>query len=301
MVNPLISPAESEYITRGIAENLRADGRGRNDFRHLVLETGVLANASGSCRLQIDDTDVLVGVKVDVGDPDADTPSLGRIECSVDCAPTITANLESAVSLADLQLELTQLLARRFTAASLPMVDFGSLSIIAGESCFVLYLDAMVLASGGNVEDAIFLAAKAALATTVIPAIELVDLADGSQDYELVDDPSRARAFPGAEDLPLCVTVSQIGHRFVLDASVAEEHVASSRVHVFTARDGRVAHMQMAGHGGVDPTLLREMTAAARQAAIALHEKLALALERERAEARANKRKDGPLKWGFLA
>ncbi|ORZ30768.1 exosome complex exonuclease RRP42 [Catenaria anguillulae PL171] len=282
MVNPLISPAESSYITQGIAEDLRADGRSRLHFRDIVVETGVLPFASGSCRLKLGDTtDILVGVKVDVAPTDPAHPDKGRFECSVDCAPTATANLESAKSIDELTLDLTQMLAHRLTPEGLPMVDLGKLCIIEGQVCWVVYVDAMVLAAGGNMEDALFLAVKAALMTTRIPKHTVMQLDDEELDYEVDSDPSSMWLIPGVEDAPLCVTVNKIGQRHVLDASAQEEHVASARLHVFTSSQGSVLHVHKTGPGGIEPSLLRDMSQAGRKMAVQLHSRLAETLKRE--------------------
>ncbi len=50
-------------------------------------------------------------------------------------------------------------------------VDLSQLSIVAGKTCWVLYVDALVLNIDGNVLDALSLAAKAALADTRIPKV----------------------------------------------------------------------------------------------------------------------------------
>ena len=52
------------YITEGIRQDVRGDGRSCSDYRPLKLELGVLPQASGSARCQLGATDVLVGVKV---------------------------------------------------------------------------------------------------------------------------------------------------------------------------------------------------------------------------------------------
>ncbi|KAJ3371418.1 Exosome complex component RRP42 [Allomyces arbusculus] len=302
MVNPLISPAEAQYITSGVLADVRADGRKRTQFRDLVLETGVLANASGSCRLQLDGTDILVGVKVDVDQVDPDAPNCGRFECSVDCAPTAAVSLGDTRSLDDVNTEWTQLLTRRFTRNALAGIDLTQLCIIPESTCWVVYIDAVVLAVAGNVADALFLAVKAALATTTVPATTLVDLADGEQDFEVVDDPAAAKPIAGIADLPLCVTVNKIGTRHILDAALLEEQVASARLFVFANPDASVAHVQKSGSGGIEPSLLREMTRTGANMASLLHHRLAetLKLEAEQADL-AKKTGTQVKKWGFFA
>lgn len=64
MGNPLISAGEVQWISSGIAFNCRNDGRGREDYRQLEVQLGVLAQATGSARVRLGETDVIVGVKV---------------------------------------------------------------------------------------------------------------------------------------------------------------------------------------------------------------------------------------------
>eukprot|EP00842_Homolaphlyctis_polyrhiza_P000358 jgi/Hompol1/1322/HPOL_005558-RA len=79
----VIGESERNYITAGVESGIRADGRGPEDSRQLFLETGVITQASGSCRVTIDwGTDVLVGVKAQVGDIEsgAETATVDDLE-----------------------------------------------------------------------------------------------------------------------------------------------------------------------------------------------------------------------------
>lgn len=62
----VISQHEVEYIVEGIQHGVRLDGRGRMDMRPVEVELGVVAQATGSARVRMGSTDVLVGVKVRV-------------------------------------------------------------------------------------------------------------------------------------------------------------------------------------------------------------------------------------------
>ena len=65
MASILMSEAERTFILHGVEENLRSDGRARGDLRPVVIETGVVSHASGSCHLRLANTDILVGVKTE--------------------------------------------------------------------------------------------------------------------------------------------------------------------------------------------------------------------------------------------
>lgn len=86
----LISPAERDYILKGIECNIRADGRQRPDYREVILETGVISQTSGSARVRLaGGTDVLVSVKADIGpvlvDPETgEGADKGQIICNVE-------------------------------------------------------------------------------------------------------------------------------------------------------------------------------------------------------------------------
>lgn len=64
MAEALVSATEAEYIRRGFEDGLRADGRGCMDFRQIEIDTGMITQATGSARVRLGSTDVLVGVKV---------------------------------------------------------------------------------------------------------------------------------------------------------------------------------------------------------------------------------------------
>lgn len=44
-----------------LQEDFRVDGRSNKDYRPMELETGIVSHASGSARLRLANTDILVG------------------------------------------------------------------------------------------------------------------------------------------------------------------------------------------------------------------------------------------------
>lgn len=64
-----IARVERDFVIQGAMCGARPDGRSNFDTRQVTLETGIINQASGSCRLKIaGGTHVLVGIKVQVGD-----------------------------------------------------------------------------------------------------------------------------------------------------------------------------------------------------------------------------------------
>jgi len=79
-----ISAGERKFIIEGIQQNLRNDGRTILDMRPFSVETGMIPQTNGSARVKLSSTDVLVGIKVEIGDPDPDFPEQGRLEVQVE-------------------------------------------------------------------------------------------------------------------------------------------------------------------------------------------------------------------------
>lgn len=89
-------------------------------------------------------------------------------------------------------------------------VDLKSLNIITGKTCWVVYVDAVILNDAGNVLDALSYAALAALANTRIPRVEIVAGEDGDEpEIELDDDMSNSILLD-VSNVPVIVSVSQV-------------------------------------------------------------------------------------------
>ena len=81
----LISPTEKHFITAGIFDDLRADGRNKIQWRPFKISTNCLPQASGSSRVCVENgSDILVGIRLDLGVPDISAPEIGKVSCSVD-------------------------------------------------------------------------------------------------------------------------------------------------------------------------------------------------------------------------
>eukprot|EP00741_Cyanophora_paradoxa_P024045 tig00021721_g23220.t1 len=281
---PPISNGEREYIVRGAEMNLRSDGRGCLDYRSFSIETGLLAQANGSARVRLARTDVLVGVKAEIAKPAEGRPDRGMVACAVECCPTASAEFQGRQA-EEINAELTRVLEQQFEHPS--ALDYASLSIQPGRTCWVLFIDALVLAADGNLADAISVAARAALSNTRVPKIELVPGdRPGEMEIEVSDDPHEA-APVGVASVPLCVTLHRIGSRYVADATREEEACSTARVTVGVDGEGQVCAMHKLGAGALDPASLEGMLQTARRLGAALIKALdaCLAAERRLADA----------------
>lgn len=247
-----LSEAERTYIAGGADEGVRGDGRGINDLRPLSVETGLLPQAAGSARLRLGGTDILVGVKLQVSPPPANRPDTGTISFAVECAPGgwLEASEREPEEVGN---ELAALLQRTVPSG----LDLRSLCLAPGRMSWSIYVDALVLASAGNVEDALMACVRAALVSTRIPAASVAE--DGS--LEVSDDLSEAAPIDTSR-VPVSITLARLGKTFVTDPSTEEELCSSSRLTVCASTTGKLLGAHSAGQapldaGAMDVTLAR--------------------------------------------
>lgn len=139
------------------------DGRGCEDYRCVEVETDVVSNTSGSARVKLGHTDILVGVKAEMGTPKLEKPNEGYLEFFVDCSANATPEFEGRGG-DELGTEIANTLYRIFNNKG--SIDLKSLCISTREHCWILYVDVLLLECGGNLFDAISIAVKAALFNT---------------------------------------------------------------------------------------------------------------------------------------
>ena len=70
-------------------EGKRFDGRALEDFRELTIEKDVSSKAEGSVRVRLGKTEVIVGVKMSVGEPYSDSPNKGSLMVTAELLPQL--------------------------------------------------------------------------------------------------------------------------------------------------------------------------------------------------------------------
>ncbi|KAI8853206.1 ribosomal protein S5 domain 2-type protein [Chytridium lagenaria] len=289
----MISTVERDYISKGVEANIRADGRSRLDCRSSTFEIGLITQASGSCRLKIDNgTDVVVGVKVDVGSIEAtegveineedDNDSLtvskdkGKVICTVECSPSSFKNVDSRY-VDDICTEYAQMLNRIFNGNH-GGLDLHALCIIPGTTCWIVYVDVVILEYGGNAFDCIFQAVRGALNDARYPKATVEESA-GHYEFEVADE--ETERLRGVENVPSTVTYFKIGSRSVLDPTPLEEMCSGARLTLAVNSKGNICAVQKGGQGGLEPNLLAEMIQGAKSVGLDRVQRMEEALSRE--------------------
>lgn len=226
MAEPIMSEIKKGHIHKLLSTGKRVDGRALDEYREIKIETNYIESAQGSARVRLGNTDVLVGVKMEVGKPFEDTPDRGVLTTNTELIPLASPTFEAGPPDAG-AIELARVIDRGVRESE--MIDLQKLCIKHGEEVWINFLDIYVLDYDGNLFDACFLGAIAALRTTIVPAKEN----DKGEDYPM---PLR--------HLPIQTTVVKIENSILFDPTLDEEKVAAARLTVTTDDNGDLRAMQ---------------------------------------------------------
>jgi exosome complex component RRP42 len=292
------SSAEIVYTLQGVADDLREDGRGRLDFRHLSLEIGLFPQANGSARLCTGGADVLVGVSAVLSVPKPSAPDLGKITISVSCGPGDAAaralpEYVAGAGVDDkrvwLEGALAQLYGRQSATGAL-----RTLCIVPSLQCWDLQVHVQLLRSDGCPLDAAALAVRAALHDTRGPNVGVRGSSGGGAgatataatlELELDESLDEAVPFPAAS-LPIYVTLATIDGHLVADCTAKERSAAGSAVSVGLDGEGHVCALRAGGGYGVHLAALASAVHAAKGLCEQLHVASRVAVDEAAARAR---------------
>lgn len=228
-----------ESIINLVNNDKREDGRALDEYRDISIETDVISKAEGSARVKIGGTQVIVGIKPQVGAPFPDTPDLGVLMTNCEMLPMADPNFEPGPPSED-SIELARVADRGIRESEL--VDLDKLCIEEGKHVWMLFIDLHVIDNCGNLFDAAELAIMAALKSTKLPTATVVD-------DEVVLDKENIIPLPVNKSLAMCTFV-KIGDKLVLDPSLIEEEIADARLNIGVTEQGNICSMQK---GGIEP------------------------------------------------
>ncbi|WP_309740983.1 exosome complex protein Rrp42 [Methanococcoides alaskense] len=226
-----ISRLKKDYLFNLALKGQREDGRGFDEVRDLIVETNVIDKAEGSAKVLLGDTQVLVGVKLQVGSPFADSADKGVIITSMELNPIASPNFEAGPP-REKAIEMARVVDRGIRESG--AIDLNKLCITEGVEVWIVFIDVHVLNDSGNLLDAASIGAIAALMTATLPG----DREGRGEDVKL----------PICE-MPVSLSFVDIGGELVIDATNNEESVSDLRLTIVTNQDGSICAMQKSGPG----------------------------------------------------
>jgi len=241
---PPVATVAQKTVVDMLALGKRIDDRGVQDFREMKLEIGLIERACGSALINLGKTKVMVGVKVEEGEPFPDTPDEGVLTVNAELVPLASPTFEPGPPNEN-AIELARVVDRGIRESK--SIDLKELCIQPKKKVFVVFIDVYVLDHDGNLIDASSIASLAALLSAKMNEYDV-------EDGEVVYKPG-LRKLP-IQNHPVAVTLAKIGKSLVVDPSLDEEQVMSARLTVVSDKEGRICAMQK---GGAEPLSIEEV------------------------------------------
>ncbi len=237
----ILPKLKAETLASLVKKGVRLSGRGLNDYREIDIKVNYVPNADGSAFVKLGNTQVLVGIKLEVGSPYPDSPNEGTMVVSAEFVPTASPVFEPGPP-DENAIELARVIDR--SIRELRAIDFSKLVLIPGKKVWNVWIDIYVLDHDGNLIDASSIATLAALLVTKVPKAEVNEETDEVK----VDKTTYVGKLPLNRKV-VTVTAGKLGDVILLDPDLEEESVLDTKLVVAVSDDGRIAGMQKTGMG----------------------------------------------------
>ncbi len=234
-------------LIRKIASNeARIDGRGFAQYRNIVIEPNIVTSAEGSARVKLGSTEVIAGVKIEIGEPFPDTPDEGVLIVSVEFVPLASPEFESGPPGED-AIEVARVVDRAVRESK--CIDFKKL-YVSEDKVWMIYVDIDILDNGGNLIDACGIASAAALMSAKIPGLD----ESGKPNCEK----KGSEGLP-MKGIPISATFVKISDKLFADPNLAEMASMDARLTVGTVDVGDKVCLCSMQKGGCDGFTLEEI------------------------------------------
>jgi len=227
----VISEIRKDYLYNLLLKGERADGRAFDQYREFSVQKNIIIKAEGSALVKLGSSQVLVGVKMQPGEPFPDAPNRGVIITNAELVPLASPTFEPGPP-NEVGIELARVVDRGVRESK--AVDLEALCITPGKQVWIIFIDVHILDDCGNILDASSIGAIAALLATKVPASKF-GLGD---DYQLP-----------VKDIPIAITAIEFGDVLMFDPDSDEESIANTKLTVITTADGSICGMQKSGTG----------------------------------------------------
>ena len=219
-----------EYLSQG----KRFDGRKPEEFREIFIEKNISKKAEGSVRVKIGKTEVLVGIKLDVGEPYPDSKDKGNLITSAELLPLSSERFELGPPKID-AIELGRIIDRGVRESK--FIDFEKLCIKEGEKVWTVYIDIYSINDDGNLLDAAGIGAIVALKNAKMPKY------DEKEETVLFDEKTNT-SVPLSDNIPFSITIRKIGNKFLVDPTIEEEDAEETRITMGVSKGDIMSSMQ---------------------------------------------------------
>lgn len=215
-----VSNLTKSYMIKLLKSGKRFDGRGLFDLKEVSIEYGVSDKAEGSARVKMGNTEVIAGVKIDVGTPYPDSLEKGNLVVSGDLLPIASPRFEPGPPGFD-GIEGPRLVDRLLRESGI--IDFEKLVVKKGEKVWTIYVDVYPINDDGSLIDASSIACMAALRHATLPEL--------TEEMTVDREKKGKKKLPLREEvMPLSFTFYKLGDMLLLNPTREEEEACETKI-----------------------------------------------------------------------
>ena len=235
-IKRVISTIEKNYIAENLKKGERIDGRGLWEYRKIDISHDIINSAEGSAEVKLGETDIITGIKYEVGEPFPDLPDEGVCTIMAELLPLASPLFERGPP-DEQSIELARVVDRGIRHAD--CVQTKKLCIKENEAVYILFVDMFVMNYAGNLIDAGGISALTALISSRIPeGVMKNGKLEWTGNYLNGEDI--------VKELPLVMTFAKINDIIFLDPSLPEELVSEGRISISVTKD-KIVSIQKSG------------------------------------------------------
>jgi len=244
-----LAKIRSKQMVELLSTGKRIDGRDLHSVREIQIEKGPIDKAEGSAYISLGNTRVLVGVKVETGEPFPDRPNDGVLTVNAEFVPLAYEFFEPGPP-DENSIELARVVDRGIRESK--AIELEKLVLTPGKVVYVIFVDIYILNHDGNLIDASAYAAINALTGTKIPDYEVTEKGEVKRTSSYSNLPVR--------EYPVSTTWIKIDDKVMVDPNLEEEKIAEAKITITTTKEGKVCAVQKSCNGTFTPEEIIEVT-----------------------------------------
>ena len=258
----IVEHLRKQQMWEAISKGKRLDGRNLDEIRPIEAEVNVIRKANGSSKVNLGNSEVVAGVKVETGRPFEGLENKGALILSAEILPTASPYIEPGPPDEE-TIELARVVDRGIRESE--MIDLDKLVLVPGEIVYTIFVDCSIINADGNLFDATSYAVVSALISSKIPIFKV-------QDGKVIDSGDVQE--PPLTTIPISITAARVGDAVILDPTAEEEACMDARITITTNSNSDFTAVQKGSTGAFTLEQLKKTAEAARIKGIEVRSKI---------------------------
>jgi exosome complex component RRP42 len=258
----IVEHLRKQQMWEAISKGKRLDGRNLDEIRPIEAEVNVIRKANGSSKVNLGNSEVIAGVKVETGRPFEGLENKGALILSAEILPTASPYIEPGPPDEE-TIELARVVDRGIRESE--MIDLDKLVLVPGEIVYTIFVDCSIINADGNLFDATSYAVVSALISSKIPIFKV-------QDGKVIDSGDVQE--PPLTTIPISITAARVGDTVILDPTAEEEACMDARITITTNSNSDFTAVQKGSTGAFTLEQLKKTAEAARIKGIEVRSKI---------------------------